>query len=200
MHRSVKPAPDETTRSLPGDELIDRPIGCLTHAVTIHGSARDVWPWLAQMGAGTRAGWYSYDFLDNGRRPSASRILPELQSLSVGMLFPALPGVTEGFTVLSFEPDRSLLLGWQSPTKSLLVTWAFVLEEKPQMTRLIVRARGGSDYSFHRLPRWVSRHVIRVVHFVMQRKQLIEIAKRVEAAACLAARPSESTGVSPCNA
>ena len=31
------------------------------------------------MGAGSRAGWYSYDLLDNGRRPSATRLVPELQ-------------------------------------------------------------------------------------------------------------------------
>jgi hypothetical protein len=27
-----------------------------------------VWPWLAQMGSG-RAGWYAYDFIDNGGAP-----------------------------------------------------------------------------------------------------------------------------------
>ena len=36
-----------------------------------NGARHEVWPWLVQMGAGSRAGWYSYDFLDNGRRPSA---------------------------------------------------------------------------------------------------------------------------------
>jgi hypothetical protein len=200
MHRSVRTTRDETTRSLPGDELIDRPFGSLTHAVTITGSAHDVWPWLAQMGAGTRAGWYSYDLLDNRRRPSAAGIVPELQSLAVGMLFPALPGVTDGFTLLSFEPDRFLVLGWQSPKGSPLVTWAFVLEEKQQTTRLVVRARGAADYSFHGLPPWVSRHVIRLVHFVMQRKQLMGIAERVEATTLRAARPSGSTGVTQCNA
>jgi hypothetical protein len=148
--------------------------------VTIMGSARDVWPWLAQMGAGARAGWYSYDFFDNGCRPSVSHIVPELQSLRVGMVFPALPGATEAFTLLSYQPERFLVLGWRSPEGLPLATWAFVLEQRQQTTRLLVRARGAADYSFHGLPRWLSRYVIRLVHFMMQRKQLLEIAERVE--------------------
>ena len=46
-------------------------------------------------GAGPRGGWYSYDWLDNGRQPSATRIVPELQHPAVGTIFPALPSVTE---------------------------------------------------------------------------------------------------------
>ena len=43
---------------------------------------------------------------------AARRILPELQQVTVGTIFPALPGITEGFTVLACEPARSLVLGW----------------------------------------------------------------------------------------
>ena len=77
-------------------------------------SRADVWPWLAQMGAGSRAGWYSYDVLDNGRQRSEKRIVPALQHLTPGMIFPALPGVTDCFTLLAFEPQRHLILGWRS--------------------------------------------------------------------------------------
>jgi hypothetical protein len=63
-----------------------------------------------------------------------------------------------------------------------LVTWTFVLEEHPgNTTRLIVRVRGGQGYRFHGLPEWLSNPAIRLVHFVMQRKQLLGIARRVEA-------------------
>ena len=48
-----------------GDNLIAEPLVSLTHAITIDRPARNVWPWLSQMGAGSRAGWYSYDVLDN---------------------------------------------------------------------------------------------------------------------------------------
>jgi hypothetical protein len=68
----------EWTRTLPGDEILPNPIGSITDAITIRCAPRDVWRWLVQMGAG-RAGWYSYDFVDNGGRRSADRILPEFQ-------------------------------------------------------------------------------------------------------------------------
>lgn len=182
--RSVRARPDETTRRLPGDDLIPAPIGVLDHAITILRPRREVWPWLAQMGAGSRAGWYSYDFLDNGRRPSAERIIPELQTLTVGMIAPALPGATDGFTVLAFEPQRFLVLGWLTPQGARLMTWAFVLEDGPhESTRLIVRARGGPGYRFHGLPWWAAKRVVAAVHFIMQRRQLLGIARRVEAAA-----------------
>jgi hypothetical protein len=179
--RRVRATDDERTRCLPGDELIPAACGALTHAITIDGPPAAVWPWLVQMGAGSRAGWYSYDVLDNARRPSATHILPALQHISVGTVFPAVPGVTEGFVVLAFEPRRLLILGWPGADGAPMVTWAFVLEPRPgDTTRLIVRARGGLDYRFHGLPVWLSKPAIRLVHFVMQRKQLLGIARRVE--------------------
>src|SRR5919108_4204972 len=99
LARSVRATREEKAHPLPGDELIPDAIGSLTHAVTIRSGPHEVWPWLVQMGAGTRAGWYSYDVLDNGGRPSATRIVPELQGVTAGMLFPAVPGVADGFTV-----------------------------------------------------------------------------------------------------
>jgi hypothetical protein len=133
------------------------------------------------MGAGTRAGWYSYDFLDNAGQPSAGRIVADLQRLSVGMVFPAVPGAADGFTLLAFDPERQLILGWSAPDGPPVVTWAFILEEpEPGSTRLLVRARGGVEYAFHGLPSWLSRRIIPAVHSVMQRKQLLGIARRAE--------------------
>ena len=176
---SVRATPQEKTRALPGDELIDRPIGSMDHAITIRRSRRDVWPWLAQMGAGSRAGWYSYDFLDNGRRPSATRIIPALQQLTVGTLFPAGPGVTDGFTLFAFEPERFLVLGWTMPDGGRVMTWAFVLEEiEGNATRLLVRVRVRAGARVFGLPWWAAKYLVRAIHFPMQRKQLIGIAKR----------------------
>ena len=171
-------------RRLPGDELIAQPIGSLTHAITLSRPTRDVWPWLAQMGAGTRAGWYSYDFLDNGGRPSATRVVPELQLLSVGIVFPALPETTDGFSLLAFERERFLILGWRAPNRPVpLVTWAFLLQQtETESTRLIVRARAGRGYKFRGLPWWIGKPIVGLVHFVMQRRQLLGIANRVESA------------------
>jgi hypothetical protein len=57
----VRADPGEQVRDLPGDELIPKPVGSVTHAITIRRFSRDVWPWLAQMGSG-RSGWYAFDF------------------------------------------------------------------------------------------------------------------------------------------
>jgi len=181
LWRSVRATTDERARTLPGDERIPQAIDTLTHGVTIRRAPRDVWPWLVQMGAGSRGGWYSYDWLDNGRQPSAARIVPELQHPAIGTIFPALPGVTEGFTLLAIEPERVLTMGWLAPDGTPEVTWTFVLDEvAPGVTRLLVRARGGPGYRFHGLPLPLTRLVVRVVHFIMQRKQLLGIRRRAE--------------------
>jgi hypothetical protein len=179
--RSVRASRQECTRALPGDDRIPHAIDRLTHGVTIRRAPCDLWPWVVQMGAGSRAGWYSYDWLDNGRQPSAARIVPELQHPTVGTIFPAMPGVTEGFTLLAIEPERTLMLGWLRPDGTPEVTWTFVLDEMgPGVTRLLVRARGGPGYRFYGLPLILTRLAVRVVHFVMQRKQLLGIRRRAE--------------------
>ena len=179
--RSVGATTDERARALPGDERIPQAIDTLTHGVTIRRPPRDVWPWLVQMGAGSRGGWYSYDWLDNVRQPSEGRIVPELQHPAIGTIFPALPGVTEGFTLLAIEHERLLMLGWLAPDGTPEVTWTFVLDQvAPDVTRLLVRARGGTGYRFHGLPLLLTRLVARVVHFIMQRKQLLGIKRRAE--------------------
>ena len=184
----VRATEEERTRRLPGDDVIPVAAGTMTNAIVLSGEPSVVWPWLVQMGAGSRAGWYSYDFLDNRRRPSARRIIPELQHIRVGDIFPALPGITEGFVLLAFERERSLILGWRNPDGSPMVTWAFVLEPHPgNATRLIVRAR----YHPPDQPRWLALLVIRLEHFVMQRKQLLEIARRVGSSN---AAPAEQPG------
>jgi uncharacterized protein YndB with AHSA1/START domain len=182
MLRSVRATRSERARDLPGDELIPNPVGSFTHATTVRRPPKDVWPWLVQMGAGSRAGWYSYDFIDNGWRPSATRIVPELQTVAVGTLYPAGPGVTEGFHVLSVDAPHYLVLGWRPPDGvQPMVTWAFVLEEQSDgSTRLIVRARGNRDYPFYGLPPWIGMPFVRVGHFIMERRQLLGIASRVE--------------------
>ncbi len=192
--RSVRATRSERNARLPGDEYIREPFGTMTHAITIVGAPPAVWPWLIQMGAGTRAGWYSYDALDNGRRPSATRILAELQKISIGTLFPAVPGITEGFVVLTFDEPRSLVLMWPNPDGTPLVTWAFVLESRASnSTRVIVRARAGQGYRFFGLPRWC-RAMAGPVHFVMERKQLLGIARRVESSTQGMGDPDAASG------
>jgi hypothetical protein len=181
LHRTAATA-RECLLAMPGDEIITNATGSLTHAITVHCNRRELWPWLIQMGA-DRAGWYSYDLLDNGGRHSAERILPGLQSPSVGAVFPALPGRRDGFVLLENEPSHWLVLGWPSPNGDQVVTWAFMLHEMDaNTTRLIVRARASDDYRFQGLPKAMGFMLARIVHFVMERRQLVEIARRAEAA------------------
>jgi heme exporter protein D len=75
------------------------------------------------------------------------------------------------------------------------VTWTFVLNDlAPGVTRLIVRVRGGAGYRFYGLPLWLTKIAVRIVHYVMQRKQLLGIARRAEGQA--ASRRAETRELS----
>ena len=101
---------DEITRAWPGDELIpDSNTPDCTMATTMPAPPEQVWPWLVQMGVG-RAGWYSWDRLDNGGKPSADRIVPEWQDLEVGQRLNVSPDGQRWMTVAVVEPNRALVL------------------------------------------------------------------------------------------
>jgi hypothetical protein len=132
---------DECRRPLPADAIVPDPLATLTNAITIAAPPGRVWPWLAQLGAG-RGGWYSYDRIDNGGRPSATHILPEHQRVAVGDVFPAVPGATDAFVVASAEPARELALTVPDPRGGCRVSWEYLLEPLgAARTRLIVRGR-----------------------------------------------------------
>jgi hypothetical protein len=94
---------EEVRESLPGDQLIPSPRKTITHAVTIAVPPEGVSPWLVQLGSG-RAGWYSYDRVDNGGMPNAKRIIPKLQLVAVSDLIPALLGTKDAFFVREVQP------------------------------------------------------------------------------------------------
>jgi len=98
---------EEVARALPGDELLPD-ANVTTRAITIDARPEEIWPWLVQLGYG-RAGWYSYDWIDNDGRPSASRVVPELQRLEPGDQILMAPGM--GPRVRAVEPNRDLLAG-----------------------------------------------------------------------------------------
>jgi hypothetical protein len=191
---------EETRRSLPYDHLVPRPVAQITHAITIHAPASEVWRWLVQLGQG-RGGMYSYDWLENLADldiHSAEEIIPELQNLKVGDLVRLAPermGAEAGLRVAVLEPGRTLVLHQPAdPDTGRPVdrddpnlgryygwNWVFVLVEvDPETTRLIVRSRvdGRPRYlikAFYTL-------LLEFPHFVMERRMLKGIKERAERA------------------
>jgi hypothetical protein len=90
----------EVARPMPGDGILGADAPCTTRAITIGVPAHYAWPWLAQLGYG-RAGWYSYDWLDNDGQPSARRIHAEWQQLRPGDQILMMPG--SGFDVTEVQ-------------------------------------------------------------------------------------------------
>ena len=139
--RPVRPLGDEAVRSPPGDKLVAGAKIRWNHSITIRAQPADIWPWVVQMGY-RRAGWYSYDGLDNGGVPSAERIVLEFQQVQIGDIFPMAPTAQDRFVVRVVEPGWALVPGDDAGQMS----WAFVLEPADEAgTRLITRSRETID-------------------------------------------------------
>ncbi len=177
----------DDTRELPGDDLLAHARATVTHAIDIEAPPRVVWPWLVQMGR-RRAGWYSWDALDNGGLPSADRIVPELQHVAVGDRLPVKTTGDDGFAVLRLDEERVLALGspsllpdghpWDAAADT---TWTFVLEPiGDDATHLVARVRAAYHPSLRTA---VLRPTLTLVHEIMERKQLRTLKERAERAA-----------------
>jgi hypothetical protein len=187
----------DVAASLPGDSLVSHPKISATHAITVQGSAADVWPWLVQIGQG-RAGFYSYEGVENllGLNiHNSDRILPEYQDLKVGDVVPLAPDGA-GVPVAYLEPNRSLVLGgrFDAQTKGPLTledkspgayyeaSWDFFLQPLDgHTTRLIERFRmdWGPETFANSL---FYRGILEPGSFIMERRMLLGIKERVEAA------------------
>jgi len=184
---------EEAQRALPGDELVLHPRSQITCALTVQAPLKGVWPWLVQLGC-QRAGWYSYDLLDNGGQPSADRILPEHQHLVVGDNVLLTPKGPLAMPVVVLEPETALILGGTldtragvgvSPGDPLPEAYytginAFVLEQAgAKATRLIFRQR--LDWSPALANMLMYRVFLEPTSFVMARRMLKGIKHRAEA-------------------
>ena len=184
----------EARAALPGDEYVPVPRSAMTLAITVNAPRAAVWPWLAQLGCG-RGGWYSYDLLDNGGQPSATRIVPEWQQLRVGDRIAAVPGGGMSFPVSLVEPGVTLVLGGTLntetgedvppghplPAKYFGGAQIYRLEEMgPDQTRLIFRNR--MTWSPGGLLNFIYGAVVEPITFNMGRKMLLNLKRRAEAA------------------
>ncbi len=131
----------EVRSSIAGDELIDGPgVEQGTRSIDITAEPAIVFDFLAQMGFG-RAGWYSYDLLDNLGRTSARTINPEWVVSEAGA---SVPGGPIRFVAAVVERPSAYAL--QVPTRrvglhTIDFTLAYRLDPVGDGTRLVSRAR-----------------------------------------------------------
>lgn len=183
---------EEKSMTLPGDNFIHNVKGRLTYAINIRESPKEVFPWIKQMGC-RRGGWYSYDKVDNGGKLSAREIIQKFQEVKIGDFLPARPNDPPGvgFRVSGIKEDEYLVLSTFSKLPSFepvkqnehpkafwKTTWTFFLKkEGHNKTRLIVRNNVGFK------PWWISifsNVIAKPLHFIMQKKQLINIKNIIE--------------------
>jgi len=161
----------EVARAMPGDEVVQSPGLASTRAITIAARPVHIWPWLVQMGY-RRGGWYSIDLIDNEGKPSANRIVPELQDLKVGDKMLVNPAVALTVTVL--EPNRAML--WVGPENAITMSWGLYPIDESH-TRLVLRDREVYDW---KMPWFL---ITDPGGFVMSRQTLLGIKQRAEALA-----------------
>ena len=128
---------DEIKRSMPGDDIVAKPSFNATRGVTVNAPAEHIYPWIVQMGV-SRAGWYSYDLLDNLARPSAESILAEYQNIQIGDVIPMSPDGKQGMLVKDFWKNKWML--WWDKKGDCSWIWE-IYPEGNARSRLITRVR-----------------------------------------------------------
>lgn len=178
---------EETTRALPGDDIVPRANTQSTRAITIHAPASAVWPWLLQLGV-DRGGMYSYDWAENlvGLNVhSVDHIVPAWQHLRVGDFIRFVPEghpvkVGPGFYVRELQPDRAMTgcFGMSdAPPSPCTSSWQFILEPLADgSTRLLLRTRTDAGSTGGQL----MGALFQPLPFLMERRMLLGIRDRAE--------------------
>lgn len=184
---------DEVRSDYPGADVVEHGVRAATMAVTIDAPPSEVWAWLMQMGY-DHGGWYSWDRLDNGGRPSATELHPEWQQVTTGDYLEAWSpdGPVDAWQVAVLEPRRFLGLRGLSDLAGRVLDpalprpaayteglWGFLLDERHgDRTRLVV-----SGYQAAR-PRWFERvfnyWIYPAIHWPMQTRQFATLKRNAE--------------------
>lgn len=172
---------DEVSRPLAGDELVPKPTLSYTRAITIHARAKEIFPWLLQIGQG-RGGFYSYEWLENLFRTdihNANAIISELQNLQVGDAIRLTPEPVPSYRVAQIIPNEALVLRVNTQDSNTTQgTWVFCLDETEHGTRLIIRSRLAYEENWQNFVLW--RLIVEPIHFVMEERMLRGIKERAE--------------------
>lgn len=168
---------DEISSSVVGDELCADATLSATRCITIDAPPQDVFPWIRQMGLG-RAGWYSYDWIDNFGRKSAVTVHDEWQTVNAGDSIPSGP---ISFTAAIVSPPHSFVLEIKNGKKStprLHFTLAYELRAVPEGTRLVTRMRSRINIPGGRI---LENLVLGPGDGIMLRRQLMTLASNIAA-------------------
>lgn len=180
--------PEEASRTLPYDDLVADPTWSSTRVVTVEATPEQIWPWLLQVGWG-RGGYYGYDWVDNGGKPSAWEILPEHQHLEVGTKFPMSPWTA--MYCRDFEEPRWMLLrmGKDDGVASDIGSFLYYLDPiDDRRTRLMIRMR--DKYRWLNLPILAMQLAVDVGDIFFQRKHLLGVKDRAERMAAMTSVPA----------
>jgi hypothetical protein len=175
----------EIAAPMPGDDVVPRAQFNATRAISIGAPPERVWPWIVQLGYG-RAGFYTYDLLDNAGVPSADRIVDEYQNLKVGDLVPMFHetrGLAIAYTVDSFDRNEWML--WvhrPDENESPDSTWSWRLAVMPGgATRVVTRMKQAYRWDTPRLATF-NLILMEFGDFAMERRMLMGIKLRAELA------------------
>jgi len=171
---------EEINSSVVGDDLCSDATLIATRSITIAAPPEKVFPWIRQMGFG-RAGWYSYDWLDNLGRKSATTIHDEWQSVVAGDKIPSGP---ISFTAAIVDAPRHFVLEIKSPSKKspakkspkMHFTLAYELRDDQQGTRLVTRMRSHINLPLGSL---FEKFILGPGDGFMLQRQLLNINKNV---------------------
>lgn len=165
----------EVTMPLVGDDAIPSPQRQTTRAITIGAPPEQVFPWLAQLGAG-RAAFYSHTWLEQlvgCPLTNGERVVPEWQ-LRVGDVVRMCPegqGPPFSYVVKHATPPSALVLAIEENGRPA-TTWAFALLAREGGTRLVVRNRTAVEQGWQEL--------IEPGVMVMERGMLLGLKARAE--------------------
>ena len=163
----------ERAKEMPGDAYLDggpRARVVMTRAISINAPVERVWPWVCQLGRG--AGWYSVDWLDNGRKTSAWHIVSWIPE-------PRLGDATGIGYLRHIDTGRSLVWWLDGSnfvgSRARMVT-CFELSPRGQGTRLVSRISADASGVSGSL----AMLVFSLIDSIMASRQLIGLRDRVE--------------------
>ncbi|MBI2567841.1 MAG: hypothetical protein HYV63_12490 [Candidatus Schekmanbacteria bacterium] len=142
----------------------------MTRGLSINRTPEIVWPWIAQLGRG--AGFYSIDWLDNGRRSSARHLVSWIPAARLG------DASAIGY-LRHLQPGREL--AWWVPGERFLgattrMAVSAALRPDGQGARLVIRISGDAAGPGS----WLVGLLFPVVDSIMARRQLLGIRERAE--------------------